>query len=228
MAEPSRLVLLATHNPNKLTELARILRPLLPGIEVIDLDGLAERDPALVYPEPAETEATLRGNALLKARAAASHTGLPSVGDDSGLLVDALNQMPGVLSARWGGRPKSYERNNALLLDQLADVPDERRDAAFETVAAIVLPDGTERTVVGRLPGRIAREPRGTNGFGYDPVFVPEPEADPEGPGATGDAAELVARGRTLAQFDDAEKDAISHRGRALRALAPLVADLLG
>ena len=219
--ETTMTVLLATHNPNKLAELARILRPLVPTIELIDLDGLAARDPALVYQEPVESEPTLRGNAVLKARAATEHTGLACIGDDSGLLVDALNQMPGVLSARWSGRPKSYERNNALLLDQLADVPDERRGAAFETVAALVLPDGSEHTVVGRLPGRIAREPRGSNGFGYDPVFVPD---DPKG----ADPTQQVTSGRSLAQYDDEEKDAISHRGRALRALAPVVADILG
>ncbi|GAB3436002.1 non-canonical purine NTP pyrophosphatase [Flindersiella endophytica] len=199
----ARLVL-ATHNRSKLAELDRILRPLVPSVTVLGLDDF----PA--YDEPAETEATFAGNALLKARVAVKQVGLPVIADDSGLCVDALNGMPGVLSARWGGKPKSYERNNELLLSQLEDVPDPRRGAAFVTVAALVLPSGDETVVEGRLPGTIIRDLRGTNGFGYDPLFVPE------------------ADDRTLAELDDAAKDAISHRGRALREIAPLVAKALG
>lgn len=198
-----RLVL-ATHNRAKLDEMDRILRPLVPSVEVLGLDDFPP------YDEPAETEPTFSGNALLKARFAVKQLGLPVIADDSGLCVDALNGMPGVLSARWGGKPKSYERNNELLLAQLEDVPDSRRGAAFVTVAALVLPSGAETVVEGRLPGRVIRELRGTNGFGYDPLFVPDNDT------------------RTLAELGDEDKDAISHRGRALRELAPLVAEALG
>jgi XTP/dITP diphosphohydrolase len=134
------------------------------------------------------------------------HTGLPVVADDSGLAVDALNGMPGVLSARWSGAAPTDERNLTLVLEQVADVPDERRGAAFLCAAALVLPDGTEHVVEGRLDGTLVRAPRGTNGFGYDPVFQPLGET------------------RTTAEMDPPEKDAISHRGRAFRALAPLIA----
>ncbi|HYG94065.1 MAG TPA: non-canonical purine NTP pyrophosphatase, partial [Nocardioides sp.] len=136
--------------------------------------------------------------------------GLPTIADDSGLCVDALNGMPGVLSARWSGQPKDDDRNNRLLLDQLHDVPDERRTAHFTCAVALVLPDGRELVVEGRMDGRVVRETRGTGGFGYDVLF----EAD-DRPGVT--TAELAR--------DD--KDAISHRGRALREIAPLVAGLL-
>jgi XTP/dITP diphosphohydrolase len=196
-------VLLATHNRHKLTELDRILRPLLPGVEVVGLDDV----PA--YDEPAETEPTFEGNARLKARAALDHTGLPSVADDSGLCVDALNGMPGVLSARWSGLPRDDRRNVALLLDQLADVADGRRGASFVACMVLLHPDGREWVVEGRCPGSIAWKSSGSGGFGYDPVFVPDGES------------------RTYAQMPDDEKDATSHRGRAVRALAPLIADAL-
>jgi XTP/dITP diphosphohydrolase len=195
----SRLVL-ATNNAKKLAELRRIL-PADLGIEVLGLADL----PA--YPEPAETGATFADNALLKAREAVARTGLPAAADDSGLAVDALNGMPGVLSARWSGAGDAA--NNALVLDQLADTPDERRGAAFVCVIALVLPDGTERLVEGRMPGRLVREPRGTNGFGYDPIFQPHGES------------------RTSAEMAPAEKDAISHRGQALRGLVPVLTELL-
>jgi len=120
-------LLLATHNRKKLAELSRILAPLVPGIEVLCLDDLSARR-LTPYDEPSETEPTFCGNARLKARTAVAHTGIPSVADDSGLCVDALNGMPGVLSARWAGRPTDDRRNVALLLDQLSDVPDEQRD----------------------------------------------------------------------------------------------------
>jgi XTP/dITP diphosphohydrolase len=196
-------VLLATHNRHKLTELDRILRPLLPDVEVLGLDDV----PA--YDEPAETEPTFEGNARLKAAAALAHTGLPSIADDSGLCVEALNGMPGVLSARWSGLPRDDRRNVALLLDQLADVSDARRRASFVACMVLLLPGGDDRVVEGRCPGHIAWKPAGEGGFGYDPVFVPE--------GAN----------QTFAQLPDEAKDAVSHRGRAVRQLAPLVADAL-
>jgi XTP/dITP diphosphohydrolase len=195
-------LVLATRNEKKLVELRRILAPLVDA-EVV---GLAD---APAYDEVPETGATFAENALIKAREAAARTGLPAVADDSGLAVDALNGMPGVLSARWSGAGHTDESNLRLVLEQTADIPDDRRGAAFLCAAALVLPGGTERVVEGRLDGTLIREPRGTNGFGYDPAFVP------------------VGETRTTAEMDAAEKDAISHRGRAFRALAPLVAEAL-
>ena len=200
----ARRIVLATRNAGKLTELARILRA-----SRIDV-GLAGMDEFPGAPEVAETGRTFAENALLKARSAAAFSGLPAVADDSGLCVDALNGMPGVLSARWAGGHGDDQANLDLVLAQLAEVPDPDRGAHFSCAAALVLPDGTERVVEGHLYGHIARAPRGTNGFGYDPVFVPS-------------AAEL-----TTAEMEPAAKDAISHRGRALRALAPVIAELLG
>ena len=196
-------VFLASRNSKKLSEMQRILAEHVPGIEVVGLDDV---DP---YDEPVEDRPTFEGNALLKARAAVTATGLASIADDSGLCVDALNGMPGVLSARWSGPPKSDRRNNELLLEQLHDVPDERRGAHFACAVAWVLPDGRERVVEGRMFGRIIREQRGSGGFGYDVVFV---------------AQEHDAEGLTSAELEPGEKDRISHRGRALRALAPYVA----
>jgi XTP/dITP diphosphohydrolase len=198
---------LATRNDGKLVELRRILDA---GVEVVGLDAVA------AYDEPVEDRPTFEGNALLKARAGLAATGLPSVADDSGLCVDALNGMPGVLSARWSGPPLADKRgadarNNELLLAQLADVPDARRGAYFACAVAFCHPDGTEAVVRGEMRGRVVREVRGTGGFGYDVLF----EAD-EAPGVT------------TAELTPADKDAISHRGRALRELAPQVAALLG
>lgn len=205
-------VFLASGNPKKIGEMQRILAEHVPDVEVLgihDVEG---------YVEPVEDQPSFEGNALLKARAGVAATGLPSVADDSGLCVDALNGMPGVLSARWSGPPKSDERNNRLLLDQLHDVPDERRGAHFACAIAWVLPDGRERTVEGRMPGRIIREVRGSGGFGYDVLFVADEHSDHDG-----------GRGLTSAELEPAEKDRISHRGRALRELAPHVAaDLAG
>jgi XTP/dITP diphosphohydrolase len=198
-----RLVL-ATANQHKLLELTRILEA---GRVEVELAGLSEFPGA---PEVAETGATFDENALLKARAIAEFTGLPAVADDSGLCVDALNGMPGVLSARWSGRHGDDEANLRLVLGQLSDVPDERRGAQFVCSAALVLPLGKEHVSEGTVYGRLIREPRGTNGFGYDPIFVP-------------DGSEM-----TTAEMDPAAKDAISHRGRALRALAPIIAAMLG
>jgi len=198
-----RLVL-ATHNAHKVLELHRILGAAGLDVDIVGLDAFPD---AL---DVRETGATFADNALLKARAAASATGLPAVADDSGLTVDALNGMPGVLSARWAGSHRTDRLNYELVLAQLEDVPDERLGAAFACAAALALPDGTERVAEGTVVGRLTRQPRGRNGFGYDPIFVPD-----------GDD-------RTLAEYSDAQKDAISHRGRAFRALAPHIAALVG
>jgi XTP/dITP diphosphohydrolase len=198
-------VFLASRNAKKLAEMQRILDQHLHGVRVLGLDEVSS------YDEPVEDQPTFEGNALLKARAGLAATGLPSVADDSGLCVDALNGMPGVLSARWSGKPKDDARNNRLLLEQLEDVPDERRTAQFRCAVALCHPDG-EVVVEGVMPGRVIRELRGTGGFGYDVLFVPD---DQHG--------EL-----TSAEMDPATKDAISHRGKALRELAPQVVALLG
>lgn len=197
-------VLLASNNQKKLEELRRILAPIVPGIEVL---GLADVTP---YEEPAETEPTFEGNALLKARAAVAATGLPSIADDSGICVDALNGMPGVLSARWSGAAKDNHANNVLLLGQLEDVPDERRGASFVAAVAFCLPGADDEIIRGEMPGSVIRELRGTGGFGYDVLFQAE------------------GYDRTTAELSIEEKDAISHRGKALRQLAPLVAKALG
>jgi XTP/dITP diphosphohydrolase len=199
----SARLLLATRNAGKLAELRRLLESAVPGAEVI---GLGDVDD---YPEAPETGATFAENALLKAREAVRYTGLPAVADDSGLTVDALNGMPGVLSARWSGRHGDDDANTALLLGQVADVPDERRGAAFVCAAALVTPDGTERVLERQWRGNLIREKRGTNGFGYDPVFVPE--------GLHVTSAELAPE----------EKDARSHRGQAFEALVPVLAEVL-
>jgi XTP/dITP diphosphohydrolase len=190
-------LLLATRNSKKLGELRRILSDEGLELEVLGLADVPE------FPEAPETEPTFEGNALAKARDAAKATGLAAVADDSGLSVDALNGMPGVLSARWCGRHGDDEANLQLVLGQLADVPDDRRGAAFVCAAALVTPGGGEVVVRGTWPGRLARAPRGSNGFGYDPIFVP-------------DGLQL-----TSAELEPAEKDARSHRGRALRELLP-------
>jgi XTP/dITP diphosphohydrolase len=195
-------VLLASRNRKKLAEMQRILAPLVPDVEVLGLDDV----PA--YDEPRETEPSFDGNALIKARAALAATGLPSLADDSGLCVDALNGMPGVLSARWSGTAKDDLRNNELLLAQLCDVPDGRRGARFVAAVAFCRADG-EDVVTGEMPGRVIREMRGEGGFGYDVVFVP-------------DGYDI-----TTAEMDTALKDELSHRGKALRAVAPLVAKAL-
>lgn len=193
-------VLLATRNAGKLVELSRMLDAAglaVAGLEVVGLSDVPE------FPDAPETGATFAENALAKARDAAAATGLASVADDSGLAVDALNGMPGVLSARWSGVHGDDVANLELLLAQLGDVPDDRRGASFVCAAALVVPGGAETVVHGEWTGTIVRAPRGTNGFGYDPVFVPD-----------GD-------GRTSAELSAAEKDAASHRARALEALLP-------
>jgi XTP/dITP diphosphohydrolase len=199
----STRLLLATRNAGKLAELRRLLESAVPGVEVV---GLTDVDD---YPEAPETGATFAQNALLKAREAVRYTGLPAVADDSGLTVDALNGMPGVLSARWSGRHGDDDANTALLLGQLADVPDERRGAAFVCAAALVTPDGTERVLERPWRGTVIREKRGSNGFGYDPVFVPE------------------GLSLTSAELEPEEKYAQSHRGQAFAALVPVIAETL-
>lgn len=200
-------VLLATRNAKKLVELRRILAA--EGVGGVEVVGLQDVRP---FPEAPETGATFEENALLKARDAALATGLPAVADDSGLTVDALNGMPGVLSARWAGRHGDDLANLNLVLGQLSDVPDERRGGAFVCAAALVVPrpGGEPREVVvrGEWRGRIVREPRGSNGFGYDPIFLPEGQE------------------RTAAELSPEEKDTLSHRGRALRLLLPHLREL--
>ena len=204
MAETPR-VFLASRNAKKIEEMRRILDDRLPGIQVL---GLADVE---AYDEPVEDHPTFEGNALLKARAGLAATGLPSLADDSGLCVDALNGMPGVLSARWSGPPKDDHRNNTLLLHQLADVPDERRAGQFRCAVAFCHPDGAQKVTLGEMPGRVIRELRGDGGFGYDVLFVPDAQ-DGE---------------HTTAELSAGAKDQISHRGHALRAIAPVVADAL-
>ena len=195
-------IVLATRNPGKLAELRRILAPY--DVELVGLDEVPDAG------EIAETGATFAENAMIKAREVARVSGLVAIADDSGLTVDALNGMPGVLSARWSGRHGDDSANLELVLGQIADVPDGRRGAAFVCAAAAAAPDGREVVVEQELTGSLLRERRGTNGFGYDPIFVPEGES------------------RTTAEMAPEEKDAISHRGKAFRALAPLLSDLLG
>lgn len=188
-------LLLASRNAKKLRELKRIVAA--EGIEVLGLDDVPE------FPEAPETAPTFEGNALAKARDAHAATGLPAVADDSGIAVDALNGMPGVLSARWAGAHGDDAANLELVLGQLRDVPDERRGAAFVSAVAYVAADGSEVVVRGEWRGTILREARGANGFGYDPIFRPD--------GLEVTSAELSAE----------EKDALSHRGKALRLLLP-------
>jgi XTP/dITP diphosphohydrolase len=184
--------LLATRNRKKLVELRRILG----DVEVVGLDDVPS------YVEAPESGLTFADNALLKAREGVRYTGLPTIADDSGIAVDALNGMPGVFSARWAGKHGDDRANLELLLAQVGDVPDEHLGAAFVCAAAVVLPDGREIVTHGEQRGRLVRTPRGDGGFGYDPIFVAE--------GAT----------RTNAELTPEEKDAISHRGKAFRALA--------
>lgn len=202
-------VLLATANQKKLAELRRILED-----QGLDIEVPSQSDVA-AYPEPAETEWTFEGNALIKARAGAAQTGLPTLADDSGLCVDALNQMPGVRSSRWAGSAGEDVANLDLLLRQIEDVPDERRTARFVAVMALVLPDGREFTTCGEMPGRLARAPKGARGFGYDPIF----RAD--------DQVCVAGKLRTNAELTAQEKDEISHRGKALRAMVPVLREAL-
>lgn len=190
-------VFLASGNPGKINELRR----LLPGVEVIGAKDVPD------WSAPPETADSFEGNALIKARAGCAAAGVPAVADDSGLVIDVLNGMPGIRSARWSGADATDESNVRLVLAQLFDVPTERRTAHFACAVAAVFPDGTEIVHTGTMPGHIGFEPEGDHGFGYDPIFVPD------------------GHRCTSAQLTPEQKDAISHRGHALRAMVP---ELLG
>ncbi|WP_448712018.1 RdgB/HAM1 family non-canonical purine NTP pyrophosphatase [Microbacterium profundi] len=191
-------VVLATHNPHKIAEFQQILAMTRPDLEVVGYDG----------PEPVEDGVTFAENALLKARAAAAHTGLAAMADDSGICVDVLGGSPGIFSAYWAGQKKDAKANLDLLLDQLADIADPHRAAQFVSTIALVTPEGTEHTVAGVWPGRLAREAAGGGGFGYDPIFIPDGQDGPE---------------RSVGEFSDEEKQSQSHRARAFQALIPLL-----
>lgn len=195
-------VVLATRNQHKVAELRRILASANLDVELVGTDEFPD------LPDVPETGSTFAANALLKAHDVAQRTGCIAIADDSGLCVDALNGMPGILSARWAGSHGDDAANLALVLTQIADVPSQRRGAAFHCAAAVATPEGDERVVEGVLTGSLADAPRGENGFGYDPIFVP-----------TGYVL-------TTAELTPQEKDAISHRGQAFRALVPLLRDL--
>lgn len=198
-----RLVL-ATRNAGKVAELRRILADASVPVEIVGLEEFPE------IGDVAETGLTFAENALLKAHAVARGSGLPAIADDSGLCVDALNGMPGIFSARWSGGHGDDEANLRLLLAQVSGVSPEHRGAHFACAAVLALPSGKEWVAEGALRGMIIDTPRGVNGFGYDPIFVPEGE------------------GRTTAELSAEEKNAISHRGRAFRALVPVIAEVLG
>ena len=188
-------LVLATRNPHKVAELRAILLPLLPGAEIVGAE-------AFDVPEPVEDEVTFAGNALIKARQLAEETGLLALADDSGICVDAMGGAPGVFSARWCGRHGDDAANLELLLAQMADVPERHRGASFVCAAAMAAPDGREEVAEGIMRGSLLFAPRGENGFGYDPIFRPE--------GLSVSSAELTPE----------RKEAISHRGKAFRALA--------
>lgn len=200
-----RRIVLATHNPHKIEEFQAIVAATRDDLEVIGYDG----------PEPVEDGVTFAENALIKARAAAAHTGLPALADDSGICVDVLGGAPGVFSAYWAGHAKDAAANLSLLLDQLSDIHDPHRTARFVSTIALVVPEAggvREHVVEGVWPGRLAREAFGGGGFGYDPIFIPD--GQPAG-------AE-----RTVGEWTAEEKNAASHRARAFTALAPLLAEL--
>lgn len=197
-------VVLATRNSHKVAELRRILSDAHLDVELVGTDEFPD------LPDVPETGSTFAANALLKARDVARRTGLVAIADDSGLCVDALNGMPGILSARWAGQHGDDRANLDLVLAQIADVPGARRTAAFHCAAAIATPEGDERVVEGVLDGTLIDAPRGSNGFGYDPIFVP------------------VGFDVSTAEMTPEEKDAISHRGIAFRALAPVLTEVIG
>ncbi|HEV7183008.1 MAG TPA: RdgB/HAM1 family non-canonical purine NTP pyrophosphatase [Leifsonia sp.] len=192
-------VVLATHNRHKASEFQQILGDAVPGLEIVAYDG----------PEPVEDGVSFEANALIKARAAALHTGLPALADDSGICVDVLGGAPGIFSARWAGRHGDAEANLRLLLDQLADLPDAARSAHFNATLALVTPRGDETLVRGVWPGRIAREAKGEHGHGYDPIFIP------------------AGHDQTAAQLGPAVKNAESHRARAFAAAVPALSALV-
>ncbi|AEQ07184.1 RdgB/HAM1 family non-canonical purine NTP pyrophosphatase [Corynebacterium pseudotuberculosis] len=202
-------ILVASNNAKKLKELEVILEASgVSGAEIVPLRAVEP------YPEPQEDGRSFADNALIKARAGVKNTGLVTIADDSGLMVEELNGMPGVLSARWSGSHGDDAANNNLLLKQMSDVPEERRQAAFVSVCALVTPDGTEHLVEGRWEGRLLTAPQGDNGFGYDPLFVPGEE---DSAGTYRSSAELSAE----------EKNAISHRGKALKQLVPIISRII-
>lgn len=208
-------VVLATNNPKKLTELRQVVEDAQLDLDVLGLDDF-ER-----YPEPLETERTFEGNALIKARAAAHHTGLPALADDSGLEVDELNGCPGVRSSRWAGPECDDQANNDLLLRQMDGVPGDRRTARFVCAMAFVVPDGNQGVKFSEAQreaweGRLGTEPHGENGFGYDPLFLPD------------DAPEVDGHRLTSAELEPDLKNQLSHRGKAVRMVLPTVVGLLG
>ncbi len=212
-ADVTQRLVLATHNGHKVDELRQILAPVLPDLDPAAVTGAAD----LGVPEPVEDGITFTENALIKARALASFTGLPAVADDSGLCVDVLGGAPGIFSARWAGRHGDDVANLTLLLAQLADVPARHRGAEFVCAAALVTPNGFEHVESGVMRGRLTTAPRGDAGFGYDPVLVPDDQP-----------ARAPSDGLTGAELTPQEKNAISHRGKAFRALAPVIAARLG
>ncbi|PRB13950.1 RdgB/HAM1 family non-canonical purine NTP pyrophosphatase [Microbacterium sp. MYb62] len=195
-------VVLATHNPHKVAEFQQIVALARPDLEIIGYDG----------PEPVEDGVTFAENALLKARAAAAHTGLAALADDSGICVDVLGGSPGVFSAYWAGQKKDAAANLELLLDQLRDIADPHRAAHFTSTIALVLPDGREQVVEGLWPGRLAHAASGAGGFGYDPIFLPD--------------GQPAGEERSVGEFSAEEKQAQSHRARAFAELVPLLAGL--
>ena len=196
---------LATHNPHKVGEVWAILEPLVPGLAHGDLASAA----ALGAPAPVEDGVSFAANALIKARALATATGLPSIADDSGISVDVMGGAPGIFSALWSGKHGADRENLELLLAQMADIADPHRAASFVCAAVLVTPDGHETVEIGTMPGKLAFAPAGTGGFGYDPIFI-----------ADGQSV-------TTAELAPNVKNAISHRGAAFRALAPSIAAVL-
>lgn len=191
--DPAATIVVATGNAHKLVEIEAILGAAMPGVRFVSIKQLGD------FEDPEETGTTFAENALIKARAAVAETGFAAVADDSGLVVDALNGEPGVYSARYAGVHGDDAANNAKLLRNMADVPVAERTARFMSVVALVRPDGTELTGTGACEGTIRFEGRGSNGFGYDPLFLPEDTP-----------------GKTMAELAPEEKNAISHRYHAL------------
>lgn len=195
--DPATTVVVATGNVHKVTEIEAILAPVMPGTSFYALGELGD------FPEPVENGDSFTENAIIKAQAACEQTGLPAVADDSGLVVDALSGEPGIMSARWAGVHGDDARNNAKLMREMEGVSDEDRTARFHSSVVLIYPDGSVLTGEGDCEGMIGHEPKGENGFGYDPLFWP-----------------AETPGRTMAELEPAEKNAISHRGYALADLA--------
>lgn len=217
-------IVVATHNEGKLVEIRSILDEML-GADAADVELVSAG--SLHLEDPVETGVTFQENAVLKARFVAGETGLPAIADDSGLIVDVMGAAPGIFSARWSGVHGDDAANNQLLLAQIADIPDEQRTARFRCAAALVVPeddgaDGVntfhETVTIGEMPGIIVRHPHGEHGFGYDPIFMPDDQ-----PARAIEDGELM----TSAQMSADEKNAISHRGKALRALVPALQELI-